>query len=335
MEKPKFAMMIGIPGSGKSTISEEMMSERNDIIYISSDAIREEMYGSEEIQGNNAKIFEEMHNRTKEALSNNLHVIYDATNISRKKRMHTLRQIPKDIEKVAVYVSTEYKDIVKQNSERERVVPIEVINRMYKNLQVPIKSEGWDKIQIIHHDNVVNNQLIEQITYHIREEVRINSEGYDLIEFLSAHFKEFFDVYDMPQDSTYHSFSVSRHIYYVYKYVLDNYETEDKREKEVMLWAALTHDLGKKFCKSFYNYKGELKRYANFIGHENVGAQIAINFLNKMNFDDDFILEVATLVQFHMYLLNENASRQKLINLVGEDTYQKLEFLREADTKAH
>lgn len=331
----RFLMMVGIPASGKSTMAKELVEDRDDIIYLSSDEIREELLGDVNDQSKNSEVFVEMTKRAKEALKDGKHVIYDATNISRKRRRGLLQQLPKNVKKVACYVSTEYKDIIKQNESRDRVVPKHAIDKMYKTLQIPIYSEGWDKIVFFHHDNVTNNQMPKQFTDAVRVGVLLNREGYELMKFLASYFDEFFGIYDMPQDSKYHSFSVSRHIYYVYRYVLENYEAKNEEDMEVMLWTALLHDVGKHFCKSFVNRKGEETRYANFIGHEYVGSQMAVQFLHKMNFEDDFIHKVATLIQFHMYLLDERANRDKLKRYVGEEMFEKLEFLREADTLAH
>lgn len=328
-------MLVGIPASGKSTIAKELIEGRDDIVYLSSDEIREEILGDVNDQTKNSQVFVEMAKRARESLKNGKHVIYDATNVNRKKRRGLLQQLPKNIEKIALYVSTEYKDIIEQNESRERVVPKKAIDKMYKTMQIPIYSEGWDKIVLYHHDNVTGMQYPHQFTQAVRASALVGRDRYELIRFLASYFDEFFQIFDLPQDSKYHSFSVSRHTYYVYKHVLDNYEAKDDKDKEIMLWTALLHDIGKKFCKSFVNRKGKEMRYANFIGHEYVGSQIAVQFLHKMNFDDEFIHTVATLIQFHMYLLDEKASRQKLKNYVGEELYEKLEFLREADTLAH
>lgn len=331
----RFLMMIGIPGSGKSTVAQELIEDRDDIVYLSSDELREELLNDVNDQSKNGDVFVEMAKRTKEALKDGKHVIYDATNVSRKKRKGLLQQLPKDVKKVACFVVTDYKDVVRQNGERSRVVPEHVIERMYKSMQVPIYSEGWDAIRFFYHDNIANEQRPKQFTDAVRVGVELNREGYDLMAFLASYFDEFFGIYDMSQDSKYHSFSVSRHTYYVYRHVLDNYQEKDKTDKEVMLWTALLHDIGKHFCKSFVNRKGDETRYANFIGHEYVGSQIAIQVLHKMNFDDEFIHKVATLIQFHMYLLDEKANKDKLKGYVGEEMYKKLEFLRDADTLAH
>lgn len=330
----RFIMMIGISGSGKSTIAKDIANTKdNDIKIISSDAIRKELLGDEENQDKNAFVFEEMGKRTKQALKDGKHVVYDATNISRKKRRGFLQQLPKNVEKIAYFVSTDYTNSLINNENRERQVPEHVIKRMYKNMQVPIYSEGWDKIIVEYEPWLVEDDLPKQFTDAVRAGVLVGREGYELMSFLATYFDEFSVIYDLAQDSKYHSFTVSRHTYYVYKHVLDNYPEGD--DKELMLWTALLHDIGKKFCKSFYNRKNEETRYANFIGHENVGSQIAMNFLKMMNFSDEFIYNVSTLIHFHMYLLDENANRDKLKGYVGEEMFNKLDFLREADTLAH
>jgi putative nucleotidyltransferase with HDIG domain len=335
MEQLRFIMLVGLAGSGKSYVAQELIEGRDDIDLHSSDSIREEILGDVNNQEKNGDVFAIMEQRTKESLLNGKHVIYDATNISRKKRKHLLSQLPKNlnIDKIAIYVATPIELVIERNAQRERKVPQEVITqKMYKNMQVPIYSEGWSKIIFEYDNDTLECDHPRQFTDAVRAGVLFGREGYELMAFLAQYFDDFFPIYELAQDSKYHSLSVSRHIYYVYKHVLDNYEGEDK---EVMLWTALLHDIGKAFCKSFKNRKGEPTRYANFIGHENVGSQMAIPFLKKMNFDDEFIHKVATLIQFHMYLLDENANRQKLIDRVGEDTYKQLDFLREADTLAH
>ncbi|QPK89894.1 AAA family ATPase [Bacillus velezensis] len=333
MDKLRFIMMVGLAGSGKSTVAKELAKDRKDIVIISSDNIRLELFGDESYQGDNAKVFEEMRQRAKKSLKDGKHVVYDATNINRKKRKALLSQLPKDVEKIALYMAIPYKVTLRQNEERERSVPVNSIFGMYKNLQIPIYSEGWDKIIFEYDNETLEDDLPKQYTDAVRAGVIYGREGYELMSFLASEFMDhFFGVYDMPQDSKHHSLSVSRHIYYVYRHILENYEGDDK---EMMLWAALLHDIGKEECKSFYNRKGEEARYANFIGHEYVGSQKAVTLLKKLNFGDEFIHNVVTLVQFHMYLLDENANREKLKAYVGEEMYKKLEFLREADTLAH
>lgn len=335
MEQAKFLLLCGLPASGKSTFSKEVMKDRDDIIYLSSDLIRLEIYGSEEIQQDHANVFQIMLDRAKEALRNGKHVLYDATNISRKRRKGLLQQLPKNIDKTVVYMATPIDTVIYQNNNRERVVPEEAIYSMYKNMQIPVYSEGWDKIIIDYNDEILDSDFPKQFSDAVRVGVLLGREGYELMAFLATYFDEFFKIYELAQDSTYHSFTVSRHTYHVYKYILDNYNPEDESEKELLLWTALLHDTGKAFCKSFLNRKGEPTRYANFIGHDYVGSQIAVMILKRLGFDDLFIHNVATLIQFHMYLLDEKASKDKLKGYVGEQLFEKLQILRDADTQAH
>jgi len=80
---PIFCMLVGLPGSGKTSFA---LSLKDKYDIISSDSIRKELYGSERIQENNNKVFEIMRKRAIEALKSGKNVIYDATNMTRKFR---------------------------------------------------------------------------------------------------------------------------------------------------------------------------------------------------------------------------------------------------------
>lgn len=86
-----FTMYIGLSGSGKSTLAENQLiyktTELNrKVAYLSSDEIRKELFGDENDQSHNVKVFEEMFKRTRRALIEGEDVIYDATNLSSKRR---------------------------------------------------------------------------------------------------------------------------------------------------------------------------------------------------------------------------------------------------------
>ncbi|UUV46489.1 polynucleotide kinase [Bacillus phage vB_BanS-Thrax3] len=329
----KFIMFVGLPASGKSTIASVMEKVNQNTVWISSDNLREEIHGDVNNQDNPAMIFQEMAKRTKEALKEGKDVAYDATNISRKKRRGLLQQLPKDVYKEVNYVATDFDMALSMNKMRERVVPHHVMKSMYKSLQIPIYEEGWDEINFLYNGfSLKSYEMQDWQTEYLKCLVMRNDIGYKIMGELAKFIDIFSKTLDLAQDSKYHSFSVSRHIYYVYDYVHKNYHGEDK---ELMYWVALLHDQGKYFCKSFENRKREETRYANFIGHEYVSSQLAVFILKNLGYDNDFIHKATTLIQFHMYLLDQNASRDKLLRQVGQDMFDKLEFLREADTLAH
>ena len=90
-EKPDFAMVVGLPGSGKSTYIKNHFNEN--LHVHSSDVIREELSGDVNNQKINAQVFETLHKRVKDDLKNRISCFYDATNISWKKRKAFLESL--------------------------------------------------------------------------------------------------------------------------------------------------------------------------------------------------------------------------------------------------
>lgn len=132
--------MIGIPGSGKSTAAANIPNA----LLVSTDKIREELFGDESNQQEGKKVFDIAMARIEEGLRSGHNVIFDACNVTRKNRKNCF-QFPCD-EAVAVFVNTPIKECKKRNSNRNRVVPEDVIDRFYSRLQKPSKAEGFSKI---------------------------------------------------------------------------------------------------------------------------------------------------------------------------------------------
>lgn len=84
--QPTLIMMMGLPGSGKTTKAHGL-SRICVCPIISSDEIRKEITGSEDNQECNEEVFKVLHQRVKDELLYNKSqaVIYDACNISYKK----------------------------------------------------------------------------------------------------------------------------------------------------------------------------------------------------------------------------------------------------------
>ena len=143
-----FIMLVGLPASGKSTLAQEYAEEYHAVIE-SSDAMREELFGDVSVQDKNKELFEALHKRIKEDLAFGLSVVYDACNISYKRRKAFLDEI-KNLcsHKICVVMCTPYDECIKRNMHRERVVPRSVIERMYMNFNIPYWYEGWDEIKL-------------------------------------------------------------------------------------------------------------------------------------------------------------------------------------------
>ena len=81
----KFIMMVGLPGSGKSTAARELSIRENAVLH-SSDDLREELFGNADSQYRNDLLFQELHKRINRDLTDGKSIVYDATNLSYKKR---------------------------------------------------------------------------------------------------------------------------------------------------------------------------------------------------------------------------------------------------------
>jgi predicted kinase len=325
-------MLVGLPGSGKSTWAKEHAENLKAEIF-SSDKLREELYGDEKIQGDNGKLFELLHKRMKSYLDNGNNVVYDATNISQKRRIHFNKEF-KNYRKEVIYFNSSHEACIMRDSHRDRTVGKDVIMGMFTNLQVPTYAEGWDKIHIVYDQYI--NPFRDKKHY---EKLLLSKPSHEyLFDTMNlGYFKEFLTVYNLPQDNPHHTFSVSRHIHAVYEYVHENYHVKHEHINDYikMLWFAVFHDVGKGYTKSFLNHKGEIKRYASFIAHENVSSQIAVSILHSLGYDDDYILDVAELIQLHMRLLNATEkTKNKLKNFVDNSVYYRLLFFRDADISA-
>lgn len=319
----KLIMLIGLPGSGKSTFAKELAIREHAEIF-SSDEIGFEIYGK--YVANGGDVLTELRKRASARLKVG-NAIYDATNISSKRRRGALEQFRNCI-KECYYFDSPISDTVTRDSLRDRQVGAGKIYGMQASLQVPFYAEGWDQIHFIH--EVDSSSIYFKGQREELENLIYSEPDHDTLFKGLQNLTPFREIYNLCQDSSYHSFSVSRHTYYVFKYVMDNYQGEDKLE---MLWAALFHDTGKKATKKFE----ENRRYASFLGHENVSSQLALNHLLALGYPEEFAQYVSLICLLHMRLLQAAESPKaiaKLSILHGPDLLKKLEFFKNADTQA-
>lgn len=154
-DKNFLILMIGIPGSGKSTFAKQIFFEdaktkaHHYPVILSSDEIRKEILGNEEDQTNNAHVFQVLRQRVVASLKQGEDVVVDATNITKRERA-TYIKLAKNLDNppkiLAAILDTEYIETLRRNNQRERVVPEDVIARMRKRYQKPTKEEGFDEI---------------------------------------------------------------------------------------------------------------------------------------------------------------------------------------------
>jgi predicted kinase len=339
----RFHMTIGLPASGKSAYAKQL-AEKNNLTYLSSDDLRQELWGDVNDQQNPQAIFDELYKRAKKSLVEGKSVVIDATNINDNRRRIAIEEFRRFSSKadiplsfIAHYMNTNVNICIRRDEKRERKVGKRVIENMYKGLTIPTYAEGWDEI------NIINVELYEHQAWwnHFEtmrrkdiESIITSDVGYKTLFTDNLILSDIFaSIYELSQDNHHHTYNVGRHTYYLWKDVLHNYVGKTEKDKLQMLWTALFHDTGKAFCKEF----DEDKRLARFIGHENVSSQLACELLMHLGYDKDFVISVCELVQNHMKLLSIGDSekgRNKLYNFLGGDSFQKLEIFREYDMRA-
>lgn len=148
---PTFTMLIGIPGSGKSTWAKE---QRGTII--STDAIRHELFGDINDQTRNAEVFDAAHTSIKCHLEAGNDVIFDATNLRSFHREILLKSLP-HCKKVALIfgvlpeVAKERVDSDIKAGKLRSAVPHHAIDRMARLFRdevspAGLRAEGFDEV---------------------------------------------------------------------------------------------------------------------------------------------------------------------------------------------
>ena len=293
-----FVMMVGLPGSGK-TFQANQLKEEYGAVLLNSDDLRARFGVSKDDQTVTKQVFEYMASETKRLVESGKNVIYDATNISAKRR-HTLIS-SLNCRKICCLVMRSYENCRKALKGRDHFVPEYALERMYKSFDTPYYCEGWDEIRVIYTDG---------------DGERIDPEGF-ANQFL-----------DYDQHNPYHNETLGEHLV-----------RTSERLKETgncdLIMAGYLHDIGKPFCKTFFNMKGEKSENAHYYGHESVGAY-EVMFFNLDGLDK---LHISWLVSNHMlphsWERNDSVkSIRKCRRQWGEKLYSEIVLLGKADDES-
>lgn len=333
MNKPILYMLVGLPASGKSSWAEKHRGfyrypNKDYTWWVSSDHVR----WSNHLKDNN-KVFNIVHKKVFEALKRGDNAIYDATNISRKCRIAFLKDLEQkkiDCKKVCLLFLTPVYLCKERNAEREgnARVPEEVIDRMLRQFQLPMMSEGWD-------------------------EIRIETSQIDTVFELSAWVKEFgfskMEIFsgkvDMDQENEHHNLTLVEHQKHTMMWAATlGKPVLDYDVAEVLLKAARYHDIGKFWTKT----KTEGDANAHYYAHENVGAYEFLILLLMSKSDDIFKVKkdvinkgeymAALLINWHMrpYEWEKHPHIiEKDKKLFNNRFYMLLQILHGADKEAH
>lgn len=145
-------ILVGIPGSGKSFYAKRLSDKRlfdggNHIIILSSDDLREIICKDVNDQSKNYIVFQTMEHMAEYLLKGGFDLVIDATNIKRRNRKIWVELAKKYGAACEAHaIKTPLQECLKRNAVRERNVPVEVVERMAREMEPPKEDEGWDKI---------------------------------------------------------------------------------------------------------------------------------------------------------------------------------------------
>ncbi len=171
--QPVAYVLVGLPGSGKTTWINNRMNKDDDYVVISSDDEIEKYAKSQGLTYSD--VFSDyvktatslMQTNLQNAIRSNSSIIWDQTNMSSKKRKGIVQQIPKHYNKIAVVFELGREELENRLNKREKEtgkhIPLHVIDNMEMNFTMPTEDEGFNRIIMAYRTDtgiVVNGNIL-------------------------------------------------------------------------------------------------------------------------------------------------------------------------------
>lgn len=293
MNKPTLWVMVGLSGSGKSSVAKEIAENNPNTVIVSLNKICEELTGDYGNQENNEEVCKVFRKRISEALENNTNVIADATNITMRSRRAIIENVKGiDCHKIAYLIPKPFDQCKLDNLNRQHPVPEEVLDGQLRKFQIPFYEEGWNLIK--RRDFLRDGEITIP-------DISLKMENFD-------------------QKNPHHTMSLLEHSDYTYKLFAD------KEYPMSFQLGAVLHDVGKLYCQTFDEFGT-----AHYIDHDSVGSYLVLTSLDGFYHYD--ILDACFLINYHMMPFDwtTEKSKERWKKRFGEYKYQMLLDFHECD----
>lgn len=149
----KVYILVGAPGSGKSTWGNQFVTDNPTVVRLCPDEFRAKFGWGEGDQSVSPQAFAATRSGMMDALTMGKDVLIDATSMNRKARKDFLDIAKKhNAKKVAVVFEATRETLIERNKKRGeeggRVVPTDVIDRMLGKYEVPTHAD-FDEIVFV------------------------------------------------------------------------------------------------------------------------------------------------------------------------------------------
>lgn len=140
------------------------------------------------------------------------------------------------------------------------------------------------------------------------------------LKLLDEFLPELCDCMTTKQNNPYHIYPVGLHSLIACGHI-------GIQDKLYLKLAVLLHDIGKPLCKTT-----DGDGVDHFYEHGVISAEMAVDILKRLKYDNDTIDKVKTLVLYHDADIHSNVkSIKRWLNKIGEDAMRDLLKIREAD----
>ncbi|MBP3702725.1 MAG: CCA tRNA nucleotidyltransferase [Lachnospiraceae bacterium] len=148
---------------------------------------------------------------------------------------------------------------------------------------------------------------------------------------------EFDMMCETGQNNPHHYLDVAHHsmeaVRYVRRIFLKGMEADifhREKDSSILTLAALLHDVAKPLCKTV-----DEKGIDHFYGHDKRGAELSVQILRRLKFDNETIKIVSQIIKYHDYRYDGGRkAMRRFMNRVGVDNIPYLFALQEADLSA-